>query len=71
MSEKETMEISQEQFENYLEIQFSGVTNMMAVSTVSDLTGISRDEVLAIMNQYGKLKEKYPEALTRATQGVV
>ena len=52
-------EITKEQFEAYVDVQMSGVTNMMDVRTVSELSGLEKEEIMTIMKNYGKLKEKY------------
>ena len=54
-------EISREQFEAYVYVQESGVTNMFDVKTVGDLSGLEKEEIMTIMKSYGELKEKYDE----------
>ena len=54
-------EISREQFEAYVEVQESGVTNMFDVRTVGELSGLEKEEIMTIMKSYGELKEKYDE----------
>ena len=54
-------EISREQFEAYVDVQESGVTNMFDVKTVSELSGLEKEEIMTIMQSYGELKEKYNE----------
>ena len=54
-------EITQEQFEAYVDVQESGVTNMFDVKTVSELSGLEKEEIMTIMKSYGELKEKYDE----------
>ena len=54
-------EITQEQFEAYVDVQESGVTNMFDVKTVSELSGLGKEEIMIIMQSYGELKEKYDE----------
>ena len=54
-------EITKEQFEAYVDVQMSGVTNMFDVKTVSDLSGLEREQIMKIMTDYGTLKEKYDE----------
>ena len=54
-------EISREQFEAYVDVQESGVTNMFDVRTVSQLSGLEKEEIMTIMKSYGELKEKYDE----------
>ena len=53
--------ITQEQFEAYIDVQMSGVTNMFDVKTVSQLSGLEKEEIMTIMTNYGQLKEKYDE----------
>jgi len=53
--------ITQEQFEAYVDVQESGVTNMMDVKTVGMLSGLEREQIMTIMKNYGQLKDKYDE----------
>ena len=41
------------------DVRLSGVTNMFAVSTVSDYSGLSRDKIVNIMKNYSALRQKY------------
>ena len=52
-------EITQEQFEAYVDVQKSGVTNMFDVKTVGELSGLEKEEIMTIMKSYGELSEKY------------
>ena len=54
-------EITKEQFEAYVDVQMSGVTNMFDVRTVGDLSGLEKEQIMAIMTNYGELKDKYDE----------
>jgi len=54
-------EITKEQFEAYVDVQMSGITNMFDVKTVSQLSGLEKEEILTIMQSYGELKDKYDE----------
>jgi len=54
-------EITKEQFEAYVDVQMSGVTNMFDVRTVGELSGLEKEEIMTIMKSYGELKEKYDE----------
>ena len=56
-------EITQEQFEAYVDVQESGVTYMFDVKTVSELSGLEKEEIMTIMQSYGELKEKYDESI--------
>jgi len=53
------MDITKEEFEAYVLIQKSGVTNMFAVNTVCELSGLEREKVFDIMKNYKKYQEKY------------
>ena len=53
--------ITQEQFEAYVNVQMSGVTNMWNVKLVGELSGLEKEEIMIIMENYGQLKEKYDE----------
>jgi len=65
--------ISKEKFEMYEYIRQSGLTNMIDVKTVSNLSGglLSRDDCFEIMKNYGELREKYlPDMNTGGGGGV-
>ena len=53
--------ITQEQFEAYVNVQMSGVTNMWNVKLVNELSGLEEEKIMTIMKNYGQLKEKYDE----------
>jgi hypothetical protein len=57
--------ITKEKFEAYVDVQESGVTNMFDVRTVGMLSGLDREEIMAIMQDYSNLKEKYNELDTQ------
>ena len=54
-------EITKEQFEAYVDVQMSGVTNMWNVKLVGELSGLEEEEIMKIMKNYGTLKDKYDE----------
>ena len=54
-------EITKEQFEAYVDVQMSGVTNMFDIQMVSGLSGLNKEEIMKIMKNYGTLKDKYDE----------
>ena len=54
-------EITKEQFEVYVDVQMSGVTNMFDVKTVGQLSGLEKEQIMTIMTSYGELKDKYDE----------
>jgi hypothetical protein len=53
--------ITQEQFEAYVDVQESGITNMFDVKMVQSLSGLEKEQIMTIMTNYGELKEKYNE----------
>ena len=55
----ETTQITQDEFDAYVEVQESGITNMFNVAVVSDYSGLSRQDIMTIMSNYDMLKEKY------------
>ena len=54
-------EITKEQFEAYVDVQMSGVTNMFDVKTVGQLSGLEKEQIMTIMTSYSELKDKYDE----------
>ena len=59
MNKENNMTITQEQFDAYVEVQESGITNMFNVAVVSDYSGLSRDKIMTIMKNYTDLNDKY------------
>ena len=55
----ETTQITQDEFDAYVKVQESGITNMFNVSVVSDYSGLSRDKIVTIMKNYTDLNDKY------------
>lgn len=55
------MKPTKEQFEDYVSIRNSGVTNMFDVKTVCNLssTGLTKDICMYIMNHFTELASKY------------
>ena len=54
-----TIEITQEDFQAYEDVRESGVTNMFNTAVVSDYSGLGRDKIVNIMQNYSALKEQY------------
>lgn len=54
-------EITKEDFESYVRVQRSGVTNMFAVNLVSELSGLTKEKIFYIMegDNYRKLSKKF------------
>ena len=53
--------ITKENFEAYVDVQESGVTNMWNVKLVGQLSGLEEEKIMTIMKSYGELKDKYDE----------
>ncbi len=53
------MKITRQEFDAYEEVRESGQTNMCALNTVTDLSGLTKEKVLAIMKDYGNLYKRY------------
>ena len=46
-------------FFNYLDCRDSGVTNMFDLRNVTALTGLSKEQIIYIMENFSELEEKY------------
>tara|TARA_R110001592_G_scaffold288735_1_gene557855 strand:+ start:57 stop:221 length:165 start_codon:yes stop_codon:yes gene_type:complete len=53
------MNITKEEFNRYEGCRLSGATNMFDMRNVNALTGLNKEQVIAIMENYNELKEKY------------
>lgn len=53
------MEVTKEQCVAYEDVRISGVTNMFAVNTVCELSGLDRNVVVFIMDNYNKLNIEF------------
>jgi hypothetical protein len=51
--------ITKEQFDAYEQVRRSGVTNMFDTRMVAELSGLEKETILEIMQNYGTLKEQY------------
>ena len=57
----EMEKITKENFEAYVNVQESGITNMFDVKMVQSLSGLEKEQIMTIMQHYGELKDKYDE----------
>ena len=55
----EKITISKEQFESYVRVQKSGVTNMFDVKNVTALTGLDKNKIMEIMSNYNEIEKFY------------
>jgi len=53
--------ITRKEFEAYEKVRVSGVTNMLMVGNVSELSGLSREVIMTIIKNYFELVKKYPK----------
>lgn len=51
--------ITKEQFERYLKVQESGITNMFDIKAVMSLTLLNEKQCLDIMHNYPKYKKRF------------
>ena len=51
--------ITQDEFDAYVNVQESGVTNMLNIPVVSDYSGLSREKIITIITNYDILHDKY------------
>lgn len=56
----EGLEITEHQFECYVSCQMSGVTNMIDLRMVGDLTNLERETIIQIQANYSALKFRFP-----------
>ena len=55
------MAVTRDEFEAYTDVQYSGVTNMFDVKTVSQLSGLDRPKIIEIMEKYDIYERKYTD----------
>ena len=53
------MGITKTQFLAYESVRQSGVTNMWDVRVVAGLSGLTEEEILKVIKNYGSLSKKY------------
>ena len=55
----ETVNVDMLDFVKFLDCRDSGVTNMFDITTVKSITGLSKEQIIYIMENYSELEEKY------------
>jgi len=68
MKTKDGIEITKEDFENYLRAQKSGRFNMFS-SEARELTGLSKQQYSAVLKNYSELVVEYEESYNRIIGG--
>ncbi len=59
--EKKEVAITKEEFQAYEDIRSSGATNMFNTRIVSSLSGLRKEKIMLIMNEYNWLMKKYSD----------
>jgi len=54
-------EITEDDFQAYENVRQSGVTNMFMLTTVMSLSGLTKQQILCIMENYSELCLRYPD----------
>jgi hypothetical protein len=55
----ETVKVDMLDFVKYLDVRDSGVTNMFDLRNVTALTGLSKEQIMYIMENFSELEKKY------------
>ena len=55
----ETVNVDMLDFIKFLDCRDSGVTNMFDITTVKSITGLSKEKIIYIMENFSELEEKY------------
>ena len=63
MCERHKELIDASDFINYVELQHEGIINMFDIKGVEELTGLDKEQIVFIMENYKKLEEKYKDEL--------
>jgi len=53
------MDITANDFESYVAVQQSGITNMFDTRMVGELSGLSKEQILDIMENYSQYSEEF------------
>lgn len=53
--------ITKEKFKRYESVRRSGLTNMFDVPVVSSLSGLSKEEIIDIMQNYSHYEEEFTD----------
>jgi len=53
------MRVTKKEFCDYVDCQMQGLVNMFDVKNVMALTGLSKEKILYIMENYTELEDKY------------
>lgn len=57
------MNITKNQFKSYLDVQQSGVTNMFDIRMVCEISGLSKAQIIYIMENYQDLSLEFKKSI--------
>ena len=57
------IKITKKQFKAYVRVQMSGVTNMFDVRNVKAMSGLNKEQIISIMENYNELDKKYNDEI--------
>lgn len=60
--ETKLIEINKKDFEAYEAVRQSGMTNMLMISTVTEMSGLRKEKIIAIIKNYVALQKKWFDA---------
>lgn len=55
--------ITENEFKKYVKVQVSGATNMFNLVLVQSLSGLTREKITEIIENYEQLEEKFPKVM--------
>ena len=59
IQEGDDLEIDKDDFELFEEVRTTGIVNMFIIKNVATMSGLSREKVLKIMNNYEDYRERF------------
>jgi len=63
MAKAKKVTVSERDFKAFVKVQMSGRTNMFDVRTVGILSGLDKETIMAVMDEYDALSALYPKVV--------
>jgi Cu/Ag efflux protein CusF len=63
MAKAKKVTVSERDFKAFVKVQMSGRTNMFDVRTVGILSGLDKETIMAVIDEYDALSELYPKVV--------
>ena len=60
ISKRKNNDISKEEFQKFVRVRDSGVTNMFDTRAVSQFSGLDKEKIMSIMKNFNSLSRKFP-----------